>query len=61
MAKDEKNLVTAAPPQTIDEVVNAWFMEWFPTSPIARNDESWQLLHRAVINLKQRLGGEDHG
>jgi hypothetical protein len=58
-AKAEKTSPKA--PEDIDALVNGWFMEWFPTSIIARFDESWQLLHRAVSNLKQRLKGEDHG
>ena len=48
-------------PVDTDAAVDGWFMEWFPNSIIARSDECWQLLHRAVINLKQRLKGEDHG
>jgi hypothetical protein len=59
MAKVDKT--SPKPPADIDAAVDGWFMEYFPNSPIARSDESWQLLHRAVSNLKQRLKGEDHG
>lgn len=59
MAKGDK--ISPKVPVDIDAVVDDWFMEWFPNSIIARSDECWQLLHRAISNLKQRLKGEDHG
>jgi hypothetical protein len=63
MSKDgvEVKVKGDPPGRPYDDLVNDWFMKWFPTSPIARSDECWQLLHRAVNNLKQRLKGEEHG
>jgi hypothetical protein len=47
--------VKAAP--DTDAIVNEWFQKYFPNSPIARSDECWLLLSRAVADLKQLLKG----
>jgi hypothetical protein len=62
-AMSPRKFVDKTPPARvdIDAVVDGWFEAHFPYSAIARHDECWQLLHRAVIDLKQRLKGEDHG
>jgi hypothetical protein len=41
-----------------DGLVEAWFNEFFPNSPVSRNTEAWNLLLRAKDILKQRLKGE---
>ena len=41
-----------------DQIVEAWFKEFFPNSPVSRNTEAWNLLLRAKDVLKQRLKGE---
>ncbi len=41
-----------------DQVVEAWFKEFFPNSPVSRDTEAWNLLLRAKDVLKQRLKGE---
>jgi hypothetical protein len=71
MADDEKKLSkegpeipakapTAAklPPLQTDVIVEAWFKEFFPNSPVSRDTEAWNLLLRAKDVLKQRLQGD---
>lgn len=71
MADDEKKLGKAdpeipakalaaakLPPLATDAVVEAWFKEFFPNSPISRDTEAWNLLLRAKDVLKQRLQGD---
>lgn len=41
-----------------DAVVETWFKEFFPNSPVSRDTEAWNLLLRAKDALKQRLKGE---
>ncbi|MBM4301649.1 MAG: hypothetical protein FJ121_08980 [Deltaproteobacteria bacterium] len=41
-----------------DGLVEAWFKEFFPNSPVSRDTEAWNLLLRAKDVLKQRLRGE---
>ena len=61
MSKDGVEVVVkaaASPPADTGMVVEAWFKEFFPNSPVSRNTEAWNLLLRAKENLKQRLKGE---
>ena len=44
-----------------DQIVEAWFKEFFPNSPVSRNTEAWNLLLQAKDVLKQRLKGDNHG
>ena len=46
------------PPLATDAVVEAWFKEFFPNSPVSRDTEAWNLLLRAKDVLKQRLKGD---
>jgi hypothetical protein len=46
----DKNLDT-------DGLVETWFKEFFPNSPVSRDTEAWNLLLRAKEVLKQRLKG----
>ena len=41
-----------------DRLVDAWFKEFFPNSPVSRDTQAWNLLLRAKDVLKQRLRGE---
>lgn len=41
-----------------DALVETWFKEFFPNSPVSRDTEAWNLLLRAKDVLKQRLKGE---
>jgi hypothetical protein len=67
MLDEEKNVDKAPPgvkvpaakapaPLDTDAVVEAWFKEFFPNSPVSRDTEAWNLLLRAKDILKQRLG-----
>jgi hypothetical protein len=61
MSKDGAEVVAkpaALPPVNTDQVVEAWFKEFFPNSPVSRDTEAWNLLLRAKDVLKQRLKGE---
>lgn len=40
------------------QIIETWFKEFFPNSPVSRNTEAWNLLLRAKDALKQRLKGE---
>ena len=40
------------------QIVEAWFKEFFPNSPVSRNTEAWNLLLQAKDVLTQRLKGE---
>lgn len=53
-----KNLAAKLPPPDTDVLVEAWFKEFFPNSPVSRDTEAWNLLLRAKDVLKQRLKGE---
>jgi hypothetical protein len=41
-----------------DGLVEAWFKEFFPNSPVSRDTDAWNLLLRAKDVLKQRLKGD---
>jgi hypothetical protein len=61
MGKDGIDVVSKAaalPPANTDQVVDVWFNEFIPNSPVSRNTEAWNLLLRAKDILKQRLRGE---
>jgi hypothetical protein len=40
------------------DLVETWFKEFFPNSPVSRDTEAWNLLLRAKDVLKQRLKGD---
>jgi len=59
--KDELKARAEAPAEAkVDtgQLVEAWFKEFFPNSPVSRDTEAWNLLLRAKDVLKQRLKGE---
>jgi len=61
MSKDGVEVAVKAaalPPADTGKVVEAWFKEFFPNSPVSRDTEAWNLLLRATDVLKQRLKGE---
>jgi len=42
----------------IDDLIDAWFINWFGQSHLARATEAYKLIHRAAEDLKVRLKGE---
>ena len=47
-----------AAPHPLAALVERWFADHFPGSPVARVTECWNHVHAAVADLKRRLTQE---
>lgn len=45
-------------PSRLNDVIDAWFNDHFPNSPVAQNTTAWNLTVAAREDLKQRLSKE---
>ena len=57
MAEDEFNNIQTAERLAVDELIERWWADHFPGSPIARDTQAWNVAYAAKETLKRLLKG----
>jgi hypothetical protein len=57
MAEDDFSTIPTAEPCAVDELIERWWVDHFPGSPIARDTQAWNVAYAAKEILKRLLKG----
>jgi hypothetical protein len=57
MAEDDFNAIPTAERFAVDELIERWWVDHFPGSPIARDTQAWNVAYAAKETLKRLLKG----
>ena len=57
MAEDDVNAIPTAECFAVDELIERWWTDHFPGSPIARDTQAWNVAYTAKETLKRLLKG----
>ena len=57
MAEDDFNTIQTGERFAVDELIERWWVDHFPGSPIARDTQAWNAAYAAKETLKRLLRG----
>jgi hypothetical protein len=57
MAEEDSGIPQFSEPATIDQLIEGWWADHFPGSPVARDTQAWNVAHAAKERLKRLLKG----
>jgi hypothetical protein len=57
MAEETFDIIAAAQPVSIEQLIERWWADHFPGSAIARDTQAWNVAHAAKERLKRLLRG----
>jgi hypothetical protein len=57
MAEEDFETMQTADPLQIDELIERWWADHFPGSPIARDTQAWNVAYAAKEALKRLMRG----
>jgi len=57
MAEEDSGITQPAERASIDQLIERWWADHFPGSPVARDTQAWNIAHAAKERLKRLLKG----
>jgi hypothetical protein len=57
MAEEDSRINQPAEQASIDQLIERWWADHFPGSPVARDTQAWNIAHAAKEKLKRLLKG----
>jgi hypothetical protein len=59
MAEEQYCTDQTATPPSIEQLIERWWADHFPGSPVARDTQAWNIAHAAKERLKRLLKGNE--
>ena len=59
LSEEDFHTINSAEPVSIDELIERWWADHFPGSPVARDTQVWNVAHAAKERLKRLLKGSN--